>query len=152
MLTDRFIEFLKVEWNDFFGSYDSNSQKPNNNKSDESIFNQFYNFFVGETNQKTSSETDKQKAYEAYRRFRAEQQNMNNQAQLQRIQQEAKYFDALEIKPTKNFDEIKTAYKKAMKKYHPDRYAGDVEKQKIAQLISQKINEAYQYFEKKYNK
>lgn len=152
MLTDRFIEFLKVEWNDFFGTYNNETKQSKNDKSEKSIFEEFFNIFVGETHQKTSSETEKQKAYEAYRRFRAEQQNMNSQAQMQKIQQEAKYFDALEIKPTRNFEEIKTAYKKAMKKYHPDRYAGDAEKQKIAQLISQKINEAYQYFEKKYNK
>jgi preprotein translocase subunit Sec63 len=150
MLVDRFIEFLKIEWNDYLGLY---SDKPQDKaqKTEKGLFDDFFNIFTQDTQQKTT-EADKQQAYEAYRRFRAQQAQQNNAEQQAQIRQEAKYFDALEISPTKDFEAIKTAYKKVMKKYHPDRYAGNAEKQQIAQQISQKINAAYQYFEQKYNK
>jgi hypothetical protein len=150
MLVDRFVEFLKIEWNDYLGLYTDKAQDTTK-KTEKGLFDDFFKIFTQDTQQKTT-EADKQQAYEAYRKFRAQEAHQQNAEQQKKMQQEAKYFDALEISPTKDFEAIKTAYKKAMKKYHPDRYAGNAEKQQIAQQISQKINAAYQYFEQKYNK
>ncbi|MCU0447915.1 MAG: J domain-containing protein [Microscillaceae bacterium] len=150
MLVDRFIEFLKIEWNDWAGVYDE-KKTAQSSKTEKSLFEQFFSVFSDETHQKASP-ADREAAYQAYQRFRNQQQTAQQQAQQAQIRQEAKYFDALEINPTQDFDAIKTAYKKAMKKYHPDRYAGNSEKQQIAQQISQKINEAFQYFERKFQK
>jgi hypothetical protein len=150
MLVDRFVEFLKIEWNDYLGLYNDKAQDASK-KTEKGLFDDFFKIFAQDTQQKTT-EADKQQAYEAYRKFRAQENQQANAEQQKRMRQEAHYFDALEISPTKDFELIKTAYKKAMKKYHPDRYAGNAEKQQIAQQISQKINAAYQYFEQKYNK
>lgn len=152
MLTDRFVKFIKVEWDDFFGlnGEDKNKQK----KDEKTIFEQMFGSFSKEDKQ-TATNAEKEKAYQEYQKYykqQQQQQNSYSQQQQDFAKQEAKHYDALEIKKGASFDEIKSAYKQAMKKYHPDRFAGDAEKQKYAQILSQKINEAYQYFEKKFGK
>ncbi len=67
-------------------------------------------------------------------------------------QTEQQYYNYLGIAPTSTWEEIKAGYKTEMKRYHPDKYASEPEKQKNAEKISQKINEAYHYFEKKFKK
>lgn len=64
---------------------------------------------------------------------------------------ENKFYQTLELKPGASFEEIKKAYKKAMKKYHPDRFQDDSKRQ-YAEDLSRKINEAYAYFKKKHGK
>ena len=63
---------------------------------------------------------------------------------------EEKYYAILELEFGAGFKEIKSAYKKLLKKYHPDLYYNDPEKQKTAQKVTEQINEAYTYFERKY--
>ena len=65
---------------------------------------------------------------------------------------EQQYYTRLGITSAATWEQIKAAYKSEMKKYHPDKYASEPEKQKSAEVISQKINEAYHYFEKKLKK
>ena len=65
--------------------------------------------------------------------------------------EEKKHYEVLELKIGASFDEIKDAYKKAMKKYHPDKFS-DPKKKEYAEQISRKINVAYDYFKKKHNK
>ncbi|MDX2302795.1 MAG: J domain-containing protein [Microscillaceae bacterium] len=65
--------------------------------------------------------------------------------------EEKKHYETLEIKPGATFEQIKEAYKTAMKKYHPDRFT-DATKKQYAEQISRKINAAYDYFKKKFNK
>lgn len=65
---------------------------------------------------------------------------------------EQQYYVRLGITSLATWEQIKAAYKSEMKKYHPDKYASEPEKQKSAEVISQKINEAYHYFEKKFKK
>lgn len=65
---------------------------------------------------------------------------------------EAEYYANLELKPGSGFAEIKAAYKELIKKYHPDKFSHDEERRKIAETITTRLNEAYTYFEKKYNK
>jgi len=61
-----------------------------------------------------------------------------------------KYYKILELEYGANFSSIKKAYKKLLKKYHPDLYQTKPEKQKVAQKITRQINEAYTYFERKF--
>ena len=63
---------------------------------------------------------------------------------------EEKYYGILELEYGAGFKEIKASYKRLLKKYHPDLYYNDTEKQKTAQKITEKLNEAYTYFERKY--
>ena len=65
---------------------------------------------------------------------------------------EQQYYTRLGITSAATWEQIKAAYKSEMKKYHPDKYASEPDKQKAAEVISQKINEAYHYFEKKFKK
>lgn len=64
---------------------------------------------------------------------------------------EAEYYANLELKPGADFNQIKAAYKKLMKQYHPDMFPGSDEKKKIAETITARLNEAYKYFEVKFN-
>lgn len=55
------------------------------------------------------------------------------------------YYDILGIKKTATADEIKSAYRKLAKKYHPDMFtnAGDAEK-KEAEVKFKEVNHAYE--------
>ena len=64
--------------------------------------------------------------------------------------QERQYYKILEVEYGADFDEIKKAYKRLLKKYHPDLFVNQPEKLEAAQKVSAKINEAYTYFERKY--
>lgn len=65
---------------------------------------------------------------------------------------EKDYYRLLEVKENAGFDEIKAAYKKMIKEYHPDKFHNDKVKYDSALKIAQKLNEAYAYFEKKFDK
>jgi len=63
---------------------------------------------------------------------------------------EREYYAILELEYGAGFDKIKSAYRKLLKKYHPDMFQNKPEKLKSAQKLTKKINEAYNYFERKY--
>lgn len=63
---------------------------------------------------------------------------------------EKEYYSILELEYGADFTKIKNAYKNLLKKYHPDMYQNKPDKIKIAQKLTKKINEAYNYFSKKY--
>ncbi|HTP58728.1 MAG TPA: J domain-containing protein [Spirochaetia bacterium] len=50
----------------------------------------------------------------------------------------------LEVAFGADIDTVRSSYKKLMLKYHPDRFGGDPEKQKIALEIAKKINQSFQ--------
>ena len=59
-----------------------------------------------------------------------------------------KYYANLEIPNGSNFETVKKAYRTLLKKYHPDFFHHDKEKQKTATLLTQKLTEAYEALEK----
>ena len=63
---------------------------------------------------------------------------------------EQKYYSVLELPYGSGFPEIKKAYKKLLRKYHPDFFTGNPKKQEVAKEVTKKINEAFSYFENKY--
>ncbi len=63
---------------------------------------------------------------------------------------EAEYRANLEVGSGASLEEIRVAYKRLMKAYHPDLHARDPAKREITAQIAQKLNEAMSYFEKKY--
>lgn len=62
------------------------------------------------------------------------------------------YYHTLGLEEGASYEQVKTAYKKLMKAYHPDRHQADPKKQRWAVEQSQKVNEAYSYFKKKFEK
>ena len=63
---------------------------------------------------------------------------------------EKKYYRILELEYGSDFNSIKKAYKRLLKKYHPDLFQNKPEKLKSAQEVTKQINEAYTYFEWKF--
>ena len=63
---------------------------------------------------------------------------------------EKRYYKILELEYGVDFKEIKRAYKKLLKKYHPDLFINNPQKLETAQKLTKKINEAYTYFERKF--
>ncbi len=78
--------------------------------------------------------------------------NQNNNQQENYQKQQYSLDDAykiLEINENSNTEEIKAAYKKKIKEYHPDRLSGlGAELQKLAHQKTQDINSAYNLLKK----
>jgi DnaJ-domain-containing protein 1 len=64
----------------------------------------------------------------------------------------AKYYANLEIPVGSDQAIIKNAWKKQLKKYHPDLHCSDPEKQKIAENLTRQLNEAYRILSSEYLK
>ncbi len=63
---------------------------------------------------------------------------------------EIEYYKILELEYGASFKDIKSSYRRLLKKYHPDLFVNDKDKYELAKRVTQKINEAYTYFERKY--
>lgn len=63
---------------------------------------------------------------------------------------EKKYYKILEVEYGADFKQIKSGYRKLLKKYHPDMFINEPEKFQTAQVLIKQINEAYTYFERKF--
>jgi len=61
---------------------------------------------------------------------------------------EARYYANLELAPGASYSEIKTAYRKLLSKYHPDKHHQNPEQTETAAEISKGLNQAMAYFEK----
>jgi DnaJ-domain-containing protein 1 len=90
--------------------------------------------------------------YEAYRQQEQQQSYQQQRTHTQTGSKEAEYYKVLELPEGAPFEQIKKSYRRLMKIYHPDMFHNDPEKQDIARQISEKLNEAYVYFEKKFGK
>ena len=65
---------------------------------------------------------------------------------------EAEYYANLELPLGASYDEIKKAYRELLRRYHPDRHTQDPEKAKLADEITKRLNQAMDYFRKKFEK
>lgn len=68
---------------------------------------------------------------------------------LKPVDEVARAYAALEVRPGANFDTVRKAYRTLMRKYHPDLYTGSPEKQKTANEIAQRLTDAYKLLEKR---
>ncbi len=161
-ITDRFLKYLKVELNEFLGKYgEEDTQNNPTSKKKEDWTDSLYNFMNGNTakeDEKTQQASKDQWTHRRERRSQhqsSKQQAYNDASSWQNTNTnadpEAKYYEALEIKKGASAEEIKQAYRQVMKKYHPDKFASDPEKQKYAEQLAQKINDAYDYLKKKHS-
>jgi hypothetical protein len=61
----------------------------------------------------------------------------------------ARYYDRLEVPYGSNWDAVKTAYRKLMRKYHPDMHANkSAEARRAATEVAQALTQAYNELEK----
>ncbi len=119
---DRIFNILRANLGDIF-----QAQEEKISKEDWELYEQY----------QKNKQREEQRAYE---------QQFNQTSQ----QEEKQYYGILELPYGASFEEVKVAYKRLIKKYHPDRFHNDPEKHKVAVEISQKLNIAFAYFEKKF--
>jgi hypothetical protein len=60
----------------------------------------------------------------------------------------AQYYANLEIPYGSDRNTVTRAWKRLLKKYHPDLHSSDPEKKHIANIVTQKLNEAYREINK----
>ena len=60
----------------------------------------------------------------------------------------AGHYKTLELENGASWQEVRAAYRKLVKQYHPDKFGLDAKKQEAAQEIMQGLNEAYAALEK----
>lgn len=58
-----------------------------------------------------------------------------------------RFYDLLGVRPGAPFREVRQAYLRLVRTWHPDRYAGDPQRQRLAQERLKAINEAYRELE-----
>lgn len=56
-------------------------------------------------------------------------------------------YATLEVKPGATFDEVKSSYRRLMRKYHPDLHINDPKKHKAATALTMQLTEAYRQLE-----
>lgn len=121
-----------------------------------SLFKRIKNIIRSNINFDSASSNWSYENYEGYTSqndsFHDDTQQQNTEFYQQKTNDiEKEYYGNLELPYGVGFDEIKKAYRKLLKKYHPDKFHNDERKLKIAQDVVKKLNIAYEYFEKKYN-
>ena len=62
----------------------------------------------------------------------------------------AGYYANLELPEGAGYSAIKSAYRRLLKRYHPDRHARDAAKVQMAEEIVKRLNEAMAYFDKEH--
>ena len=65
-----------------------------------------------------------------------------------RAQQIRQYYANLELEPGAPWSEVKHAYRRLMRQYHPDRHHSDPDKELLANQLSQKLRVAYEELKK----
>jgi DnaJ-domain-containing protein 1 len=134
-------------------SQESKQENKQESKKQKTAFDEFNDLFekfkqyekaAGGNDYKESEQQSKQQqnSYSNQSKYKTNSNTTKNATEEQ-------YYKALELPAGASWDEIKAAYKREMKKYHPDKFYDNDKKRQTAEKISQKINEAYTYFEKK---
>ncbi|OHD13424.1 MAG: hypothetical protein A2Y41_01010 [Spirochaetes bacterium GWB1_36_13] len=82
--------------------------------------------------------------YENYFHNERKNQRYDNDDYQEKI---ARCYAAMEIPFGSNLEEVKKAYRTLLKKYHPDFFGTDPDKQKTANLLCQRLTEIYKELE-----
>lgn len=64
----------------------------------------------------------------------------------------AQYYANLEISPGSDRETVKSAWKRMLKKYHPDLHNTDPEKRKTADELTRRLTESYRILDKELSK
>jgi len=54
-----------------------------------------------------------------------------------------KAYRSMDVAPEATMEQVRAAYRKLMRTYHPDKHTGDPEKQRVATEITQRLTEAF---------
>ena len=76
--------------------------------------------------------------------FEPEGDDTGENDELDADEQLRQYYANLELAPGASWHEVKSAYRRLMRRYHPDRHHSDPEKAKVANELSQKLRVAYE--------
>ena len=74
---------------------------------------------------------------------RMQEQAHHAQSHIDRIRHSEQYYRTLGLRPGASMDEIKVAWRQAMRENHPDRFAHDPKAEERAHRRSQELNQAY---------
>lgn len=55
-----------------------------------------------------------------------------------------RWYRTLELQPGATLEEVRKSYRRLLRQYHPDRFAKDPEKYKVATEVTRNITEAYE--------
>lgn len=83
-----------------------------------------------------------ERAFEAAQ-ARAGQSGFSGGGRADPEKERLKWYKTLEVEPGADFETIRKSYRRLLKQYHPDRFARDPEKHKVATEVTRKITEAY---------
>ncbi|QPJ65131.1 MAG: J domain-containing protein [Candidatus Nitrohelix vancouverensis] len=64
----------------------------------------------------------------------------------------AGFYANLELQPGATKDEVKKAWRRLMKQYHPDLHSQDPQKKQVAEELTQRLTEAYHTLNKELSK
>jgi len=98
----------------------------------------------------TTENTDLPNYDTAEKQENSQAENNKKEFATNSVMPDAEYYAILEIPDGSDFETIKNAYRRLLKKYHPDLYHNDSKKYRTAEKLIEKINEAYSYFEEKH--
>lgn len=144
MFSERFWEILRAYINDAIDQALEERGLGKSSYKEKNAFEEFEEYYQKYQKYKQ----DYEQSYQNYS-YQKSYQSYNRQ---QYSHQELKYYAWLEVPAGSGFEEIKKSYKSLMKKYHPDNFHYNESKRKTAEELCQKLNEAYQYFEKKFSR
>jgi hypothetical protein len=128
------------------------SLKNYNNNTSYGFWEKYRKYKKYDENYRNSDYYEQAKSYyqNYYRKkYSYQKQNYNASAKNQR---HAQYYANLELPNGAGLEEVKKAWKRLLKKYHPDKHSLDEEKRKVATILTQKLNEAYFALEKELKK
>ncbi len=101
-------------------------------------------FAAGGAKQKPGADFERLKAQARAQAESTQQQRQKAEDPLRKMAEElVRAYHNLEIKPGAPVEEVKSAYKRMIKLYHPDRFANDPSKQQTATQITAKLNQSY---------
>ncbi|MDX2127576.1 MAG: J domain-containing protein [Chloroherpetonaceae bacterium] len=128
-----YIEYLKKKKSqgNYSGSFGSKRSETFFESEQEWFYDRYNRFYSSEGNPKTESGNYRQKSYSTPR-------EPDKDPIL------AAYYANLELPYGSDSETVRKAWLNLVRKYHPDKFNGDPEKQKLATEITKGINTAYQ--------
>lgn len=79
------------------------------------------------------------RAFEASQRAAGSRPSRPRSSEADRL----RWYRTLELEPGASLEEIRRSYRRLLKQYHPDRFAKDPEKYKVATEVTRNITTAY---------